>query len=234
MSALVLKLIACGCMLLDHIGFQWGILPLRYVGRMAFPIFLFLICNGYRHTSNPLRYALRLGIFALISQVPFSLFCYNRLWSSNWNVFFTLLMALLCIWAVDSLRKRCKWVCWLPAAVLFLLYHFQVLRSDYGGKAILMAMVFYWLEGKNWAITVGYIVALFYSPLVTLAKGLLLGGSVLDGFDSWTLIQGFSACALPLIFSYNGQKGGGSKLRRFAFYAFYPVHLLMLWLIRIV
>ena len=65
MSALVLRCIACIAMLFDHIGFQYNILPFRIVGRIAFPIFVYLICNGYRHTSDRGKYALRLGFFAL-------------------------------------------------------------------------------------------------------------------------------------------------------------------------
>ena len=116
MSALALKIIACVCMLLDHIGYFWGIDSLRIIGRLAFPIFVYMIYNGYRHTSNKGKYALRLAIFAVGTQIPFNLFCYGTLWYNNGNVFFTLLAALLCLWSVDAMlkHKTLRWFCLLP------------------------------------------------------------------------------------------------------------------------
>ena len=100
MSALTLRILACLFMLLDHIGYSLGgshplYLPLRCIGRLAFPIFVFLVVNGFRHTSNRPRYALRLALFAVISQVPFALFCGQKTYFSNGNVFVTLLICLL-------------------------------------------------------------------------------------------------------------------------------------------
>ena len=86
MSNFYLKLIACICMLIDHIGYLF--FPqyefLRVIGRIAFPIFSYLITEGYTHTSSIRKYSLRLLIFALISQIPYML-VFN---TSNLNIFF--------------------------------------------------------------------------------------------------------------------------------------------------
>lgn len=244
MSALVLKAIACGAMLLDHIGFAADIDFLRLIGRIAFPIFLYLIYNGYRHTSSRLRYALRLGLFALISQVPFSLFQYGSVWSFHGNVFFTLLVCLLCIWAADSMRKdwKIKWLSMGPALGFFFLYHFGILRSDYGAGAVLASMAFLFLDGKKWyhqvLLTVAYICCIFYQPILAFCAGALQGNwNYMPELTAWKRAQICSVAAFPLIFSYNGEKGrvsGGKtmeKIVQYGFYAFYPIHMLALWLI---
>lgn len=233
-------------MLIDHIGYCTNSMPLRIVGRLAFPIFLYFIYNGYKHTSSRWRYALRLGVFALISQIPYSLFIYNSLWNTNGNVFFTLLMALLSIWVADVMSKHrvLKWFSLLPAIAVFFLYHYGILKSSYGARAIIMAMVFMLFDGKGvvgWILTtLGYMFALFYAPILSCALGVLRGrGFQFPAVSEWSLIQAFSALALPLIFAYNGKKGKlpfgdkGAKIVQYGFYLFYPVHQLVLWLIRI-
>ena len=71
---MALRIIACVSMLLDHIGFAFNINILRIIGRLAFPLYVYLLYNGYKHTSNRFLYAVRLGVFAAVSQIPFSLF----------------------------------------------------------------------------------------------------------------------------------------------------------------
>ena len=243
MSALMLRLIACGAMLLDHIGFVCGCGVLRTVGRFAFPIFVYLIYNGYRHTSSPAKYALRLGIFALISQIPFSLFCHYASYFQNGNVFVTLLLALLCVWSADVLKKNrvTKWFCLLPAAVVFGLYYFEIIKSDYGAKGVLMSMVFWALNGKAlWKRLVTCVLVLcvvYYLPILDCVLALIRGNGFLFSLTSWEKTHVWSLLALPLIFAYNGQKGKmpggkvGAKIAQYGFYAFYPVHMLLLWLI---
>lgn len=242
MSVLVLKIIACAAMLIDHIGYSLNITPLRIIGRIAFPIFLYLICNGYRHTSDKRRYAFRLLIFAFLSQIPFSLFCYNTLWYNNGNVMFTLLMALLCIWSADIMmqHKVLRWFSILPAVGVFFLYHFGIVSSDYGAKAIIMVMVFFLFDGKKIVnrilMLVGYLFALFYAPILSWIVHLILGdASFVPQLSQWSILQLGSLLALPMIFLYNGNKENCGKWNRwiqYGFYAFYPAHLLVLWCLR--
>lgn len=247
MSALLLKIIACTAMLLDHIGYFWNIYPLRIIGRIAFPIFVYMIYNGYRHTSSKWKYALRMGIFAVVSQIPFSLFCCGRLFYNNGNVFFTLLAALLCLWSVDVMRKHrvLRWCALLPTVAVCILYYFGIFASDYGAVGVLMILVFYFCDRKGWGwklLTVfGFFCAVYYMDLLAAAKAvclLVLGkNSVLPALDQWTLTQAFSGFALPLIFVYSGKKGnvpGGkitAKLVQYGFYLFYPAHMLVLYLL---
>lgn len=239
MSALLLRVIACVAMLIDHIGYQYGIVFFRQLGRIAFPIFVFLICNGYRHTSSPLRYGLRLGIFALISQVPFSLFCYNLLWQDKGNVFMTLFLSLVCIWWADRFwkKKNLRYLAFLPAFVICALYYLQVWDSDYGIRGILLALMFFFFarEGKKktWILVAGMLIAIYY-PVAIKCLQWFLGGAV-PRVSSWEKTQIYSLFALPLILSYNGQKGSTpgtpllAKLTQLGFYFFYPAHMLVLW-----
>ncbi len=249
MSALSLRILACLFMLLDHIGYCLGgshplYLPLRCIGRLAFPIFVFLIVNGFRHTSNRPRYALRLALFAVISQVPFALFCDQKTYFSNGNVFVTLLICLLVLWATDALRRQkwLKWFSFLPSLAVFALYYFGLLHSDYGSKAILMTMTFYLFEGKHILTAAGVLASVYNGRLISLgfaALHLLQGRDVsLTPLSRWEWAQLCSLAALVPIFLYNGEKGrspkspAAAKAGQLGFYLFYPAHLLLLWALR--
>ena len=249
MSALTLRILACLFMLLDHIGYCLGgshplYLPFRCIGRLAFPIFVFLIVNGFRHTSNRPRYALRLALFAAVSQVPFALFCGQKTYFSNGNVFVTLLICLLVLWATDALRRQkwLKWFAFLPSLAVFALYYFGLLHSDYGAKAILMTMTFYLFDGKYILTAAGMLASVYNGRLISLGSAvlhLLQGRDVsLTPLSRWEWAQLCSLAALVPIFLYNGEKGrspkspAAAKAGQLGFYLFYPAHLLLLWALR--
>lgn len=240
-SALLLRAIACGCMLLDHVGYLWaGRYPalqiLRYIGRLAFPIFVFLLVNGYRHTRSRLRYALRLLVFALISQVPFGLCLYRDIFHTG-NVFFTLLISLLCLWATDCLwqRKKTRALALLPSIAVCGLYYFGLLRSDYGMKGVLLALVFFFFDGRKLLTVLGSFFALYSPTLLGYGMGLfqlMRGRSYVFRLpNSWGRTQLFALLALVPIFFYRGKKGRSpknpiaAKALQYGFYLFYPVHL---------
>lgn len=281
-SAFALRTIAIVCMLLDHIGLCLPKMPLspyfRIIGRPAFPIFVFLIVNGYRHTRSKPKYALRLGIFAVLSQIPFNLmlhaskasaanavqamlrplsggeFSFNALKFLvggmpavngeyiTGNVFFTLLFSLLCLWFAAELWKKGKaWrvVAFVPAVLLCILYHFGYLHTDYGMKGILLALVFYFFDGKKILTAIGSFAALFAPTIISYGFQLL---NMLRGRayafnlpDDWTMKEAFALLALIPIFLYCGKKGyspkskAGAKALQIGFYLFYPVHMLVLW-----
>lgn len=249
MSALVLKIIACVTMVLDHIGYAFGIESLRIVGRLAFPIFVYLIYNGYQHTSSKWKYALRLAFFAIISQIPFNLFCYHTLWRGNGNVFFTLLAALLSLWSVDGMRRHkvLRWFCWIPTAAICALYWKGILVSDYGAIGVLMILVFYVCDrkGLGWKLlTIAlFLCAEYHIFLIACARAILLRllskPSLFPVMSDWQMTQAWALLSLPLIFAYNGKKGPSPKSKRLAklcqlgFYMFYPLHMVILWFLSI-
>lgn len=244
MSVFALKMIASATMLLDHIGYFLNMDVLRCIGRIAFTIYLFLIYNGYKHTSNPLRYALRLAIFAIISQVPYSLCFYRSVWYKTGNVIFTLLASVLCLWCADlfSKDKRLKWASVLPFIGVFCLYHLGVLNSEYGERAMIMMLVLFLFDGKGIVgellIAAGFAFSLIYQPFLDFAKGLVHGQfDFVFRLGRWQWMQLWALAALPMIFLYTGKKGPAfqskftKKAVQYGFYLFYPAHILVLWLI---
>lgn len=208
MTSFDLKCIAIVSMLIDHIGaFLFpGEIWMRYVGRLAFPIYCFLIAEGYFHTKDVHRYMSRLLIFSFISEIPYDLARYNVwFYKDHQNVFFTLLLGLICVYALDNFQELWKHVC--VFAFIGLITHF-IIKPDYGIGGVILIVCFY-LFRQN----------VFMKYLSVSAINILYYGN----------IQSFGALALLPIHFYNGKKGPSAK---YLFYFFYPVHLVVLYLIR--
>lgn len=211
MSGFALKLIAALAMLTDHIGavlFPQYIV-LRYIGRIAFPIYCFLLVEGYEYTHSVCKYLRRLGLFALISEIPFDL-AFRRTvfeWDDQ-NVFCTLFLGLLGIYLYQKLlcRLPVKWqfTAWLPFAAAAVTAEY--LHTDYGAFGVIIIWAFYVFRKKR--------VALF----------------VFTGITYWvmTKIELFALCAYFPIFFYNGKRGPDRRWIQYGFYVFYPAHLLLL------
>ena len=200
--------------------YEW----LRYVGRMAFPIYCFLLVEGFLHTRNVAKYAGRMAVFALISEIPFDLAISGRWWiySSN-NVFFTLVLGLLAIWALSYIEKFHEF--WqekqfepilgrilLFSAGLIVIVGFgaiadMVLFTDYGFGGVVAIAVLYLLRGQR--------IIAFAVAVLTL--------TVITGD-----IEILAMLMVYPIMKYDGTRGKNIK---YVFYAFYPVHLLILALI---
>ena len=197
---------------------------MRYIGRMAFPIYCFLLVEGFLHTRNVAKYAGRLGLFALISEIPFDVSLegswYEPLYS---NVFFTLALGLITIWALSYIEKIAEfWMekQWEPilgriltrsAALIVILtmglFAEMVLYTDYGLGGIIAIAVLYLLRGNK---TIAFAAAVLALTIVT------------DDIEILALFM------LYPIMKYDGSRG---KNLKYIFYAFYPVHLLVLALI---
>lgn len=223
-SGSALKLIAVIAMVADHSAYLLsGDIPLlrmslltlgetsitvyyllRRIGRLAFPIFCFLISEGYLHTRNKKRYARNLLLFALISELPFNLMAGGSLFfPGKQNIYFTLLMGLLMIHIAETVPEEWKKaLLLLGAAGLTLL-----LDADYGLKGALLVLLVYVLRSRS-------------ALRAVLAYPLLSGGlAALAAF-------------LPISL-YNGKRGFIQKpLVKYSFYLFYPLHILLLLLIR--
>lgn len=199
-----LKCIAIVSMALDHTGavLYPSQIWLRCLGRIAFPIFCFLIVEGFFHTHDVRRYMGRLGVFALISEIPYDLaFRGVFLEYGHQNVFFTLLIGIGMMLLLERNRE------WPVKAVILLLAMWLavLIRSDYNFRGVLLIFVFYIFHESRWlAVTAGGFWNFLY-------QGVIQKYGVLS--------------VLPLAL-YNGERG---RKMKYFFYIFYPAHLLLLY-----
>ncbi len=178
----------------------------RCAGRLAFPIFVFFLVEGFFYTRDKRRYGLRLLLFALLAELPFDLALSGR-WvdPAYQNVLFTMLFAFLTLWGLTaSARQPLLQMLWVLAGCGAA----EVCRTDYGAFGILLAAGLYWTRGGERQLALGAAL------------------SVLESIRTW----GMAALAfIPLAF-YDGQKGRWPG--RYFFYVFYPAHLFVLYLVR--
>ncbi len=234
LTAAHLRWIALGAMLLDHLwamvvpGSQW----MTYAGRIAFPIFAFQIAEGARHTSDFRRYALRLLAFACVSEIPFDLmYASTAFYPFHQNVMFTLLLGLLAVRGLERARAERT----VKAAALGLLGLLGAWlagtagMTDYGGMGVLTVAAFCVFRDFPLA-RLGQAVCLLLLNMVFFRGeyiSLELLGRVLE-----IQTQGFALLALVPIWLYGGEKGRGGRVLQYGSYAFYPLHMLALYLIK--
>jgi len=193
-------------MLIDHVGavlFPENMV-LRCIGRLSFPIFCFLLTEGARYTRDIRKYMIRLGGFALISEIPYDLAFHGKVVDPGYqNVFFTLLLGLILIYMLERSAE-------LPlkaVEILAVMSAADFLRTDYSFKGILLIAVFYLLRENLWLKTA-----------CAAMWNFLWNGS----------IQGYGALAMLPIAMYNGERG---RKMKYFFYVFYPAHLIILFLV---
>lgn len=231
-SSFSLHLLAMGLMLCDHL---WATVLSRYdvltwLGRIAFPIFAFLLVEGYFFTGNLRKYMGRLLFWAVLSELPF-----NLMYSGSWiypfhqNVLWTFLMGLCCVHLIHQQAKKGKPLL-TCLAVLFwggLFYGLAFLTMvDYFGYGIATILVFYLFRGRKWWCALGQLLGLFW------IHGVAMGGlSVPIDLLGHTFLfpqQSLACLALIPIWLYRGRQGHHSKGLQIGFYAFYPLHMLIL------
>jgi len=232
LSAAALHIIAMTLMLMDHL---WAtLLPaqewLTCAGRLAFPIFAFMAVEGYFHTRSFKKYALRMLLFAVLSEVPFDLM-YGGTWfyPVHQNVIWTLLLGLLGIHLMEIVRKKQK--IWLTLLVSVLVVAAGGLLGtlcmvDYYGVGVLTVFLFYFFRGRKWWCLLGQAAALYWVN-VELLGGLMYPVQLL-GMDLELCQQGLALLALIPIWLYRGRQGYHSKPFQYACYGFYPIHMLVL------
>jgi hypothetical protein len=230
-----LKWIAMITMLIDHMGYLllgYGVLwvlpesaiqyvkwyriywMMRCVGRVAFPVYAFLLTEGIAHTRDWKRYAWRLGIFAFLSEIPFDFMCFQKPFSmAGQNVFFTLLIGLLTVKAAEHASGRIsgekRMTVWIVITGLGCVTA-VLLRTDYDYTGVILIVLLHLLRGTRIRQCVGG----FFWLAISL--------------KSWQYLGGL-AFAFLLIGIYNGERGSGRG--KYAFYAFYPLHMLALYLL---
>ena len=218
-----LKFLACAIMLLDHIGatlIPWG--TLRIIGRLAFPIFCFLLAEGAHYTRNPRNYLLRLGIGAILSELPFDLALFGS-WSwQHQSVMITLLLGAMALLAMKRMTQP------LLKILVLLLFAFlaDFMNTDYGGAGVLMIALFGLTRERKY----GWLVQLLGMYLI--CRWIIPGG-VVWFIDRYVFIEIFAILALIPIWLYSGKKSTSSRAVQWAFYLFYPVHLWILYLMSI-
>ncbi len=229
-----LKAIALITMAIDHIGAVLfpDLLWIRLIGRIAFPIYVWLLIQGFLHTSSFPRYALRLGAFALLSELPFDLAFSGGVNWEDQNVFFMLLCCLLMLYVLRLIRRQERWPLWLrAAATLATVFAASSLAAlggfDYGFAGPVLAAGMYLLRGRV-GVCISFLLffAAYYFALR--AQGYAPMLSVYN-----VAIEAFCLPSALLICLSNGRRrwrGAGGK---WFFYAFYPAHLLLLYWIHL-
>lgn len=219
-----LKWIAIVTMFIDHaaaailariiIGYgnSWELYQtyevMRTIGRVAFPIFCFLLVEGFMHTQDVYKYMRRMAVFVVLTEIPYDLaFSARFLAWEDQSVMLTLLIGLLTMWGCDLIEKKLaenylgQWIGFaLCLAVGMQLAY--LLNTDYAHKGVLSIMAMYFFRRER--------------------NMQVLAGGLTFYWEPWALL------AFPLIYLYNGQRG--MKMKYF-FYAFYPLHLLFLYAI---
>lgn len=236
LSASTLHLLAMIFMLCDHLwatiipGNQW----LTCVGRLAFPIFAFLLVEGYFHTHNLKKYALRLLFFAVISEIPFNLmYSSSVIYPFHQNVIWTLLLGLGLIRLNElAVRTGKVWIRVLAGGLTVLLGLLlgTITMLDYYGAGVVIILVFYFFRKRTWWCLLGQILTLYYLN-VEILGGYYFEISVL-GVKLEIVQQGLALLALIPIWLYRGEKGIDNKWFRYLCYGFYPAHMLILYVVR--
>ncbi|WP_455258411.1 TraX family protein [Peptoniphilus asaccharolyticus] len=226
-SSSTLKIIAMVCMLIDHVaagivnnGFYDVTLLgmnsseishiMRSIGRIAFPIFLFLLIEGFNRTRDVKKYILRLLIFAFISEIPFNMALRGSVFDiSSQNVYFELFLILAMLYCLKTFEDKFKGFSKILVRFIiigaFALIS-EVIKADYGVYGIVAAAIMYAFSSSREARALSIIPAFafeMFMPAVFLAS--------------------------PLVYFYNGKRGINLK---YVFYAFYPLHLILIGIIR--
>ena len=219
-----LKILAIVTMVIDHIGAAFPrstasvmlhigqkrlmlYTVMRFIGRLSFPIFAFLLVEGFLHTRDRERYGIRLAVFALLSELPWNLLHADAWRYETQNVFFTLLLGYLGLCLIERIQKEGGKD---PKTIFFLIASFavsSVLKADYGSSGFGFILMLYLLRAQ---------------PLFQAVVGACFLTS------RWQAGLAFFPIGL-----YNGKRGFiHGKILSILFYAIYPVHMLILYWIK--
>ena len=254
LSSFTLKIIAIIFMVIDHVNSYLGEflhLPAwtSLLGRFVAPLFVFFLIEGYFYTKNKTKYFSRLfvgGILMYAINISHNLLTkdtFNHPITGEFdvfqliqgqNIFMTLAFIMLFIWLIDSMRVKqldLKQKLFCSIAIVLLISF--ILMSEGGMYEIVVALIFYFFRGNFKRIAIS----------MTIFCGLLLGKTLftyftVTGIGTLYQLLTFSnefmmISVLPFIYLYNGQRGGSNKVwQKELFYYFYPVHLIIIYLLR--
>lgn len=226
MSSFVLKIIACFAMFIDHLNYVFwdSSTYLNCIGRFAFPIFAFQITEGYIHTHNLKKYFGKLFIFAIISQIPFMLFKSIFSQDFSFNIMFTLLFGLCFIVIYNKTNQILGLFCGILLAIFAEKLHF-----DYGWYGITIIMIFYIFKNYKVLMACSFIFITILKYLLPIANLGVFGVlNILCSLNLYSMFCLFTCLSIIFILFYNNKKGRNLK---YFLYIFYPVHLLLLYLL---
>ena len=226
LSANVLKIIALVSMTIDHIGviFFPSEIGWRIVGRLAFPLFAFFIAEGTKHTRNKLRYFLMIFALGVVCEIFARAFAHT----TECNILLTFSVSIGLIYALDWMKKsadngkisRAVW-----ASVVLVV----AIGAAFVASHILPQYIS-WFGGFDYGFF-GIMVPVFVSvfdnkwlKLLCFATSLVL--MVLLRTPYWA-VQWFCLVAVVLVLFYNGKRGKYNI--KYLFYAYYPLHLAVLY-----
>ena len=230
-----LHIMAMVFMLCDHL---WGtIVPgadwLTCIGRLTFPIFAFMIVEGYFHTKNLRKYVKRLLIFAILSEIPFNLAMGSRLfYPIHQNVLWSFLISIGLIHWNEKVKEKQLWkrAVVVIASICIGYIGGIITFVDFYNAGILTVLAFYYFRGRKWWCYLGQFLCLWYINFE------MLGGYSYEvnilGEIHFIARQGIAVLALIPIWLYKGRQGYHSKKIQFFYYAFYPMHLLILGIMK--
>lgn len=205
-----MQIIAMLTMLIDHVGYIFfpGELYLRVIGRIAFPIYCYLLVQGHIHTSSRPRYLRRLFVIAVITQIPYNM----ALDPGGWNVVFTLLLSAIVLVILDKLPNLWLGIPVVFAAVLLMDY----LPLDYNAYGLLLVLIFryarsYWLVAAHFMLNVFFL--FYYNWLVQMAS----------------LLPTVFIALTPGVLKQLEKR----RIPRWVWWSFYPGHLAVLAIVKI-
>ena len=210
-------------MLLDHIGATLYPSPkLRCIGRLAFPIYCFLLAEGLRNTKHKGKYLLRMGIGLILSELPFDMLFFGGFTWAHQSVMFTLGLGCLMGFVMEKLPY------WPLKCLVAVPFYFAAewLKTDYGGIGVLMVALFILTEDLPWKRLIQAAGLLILNYMITSTSITLFG----IRFQ----IQLLGTFAMVPICLYSGQKLTRSRLVQWGFYLWYPVHLSILYILYLV
>ena len=230
-----IKYVAIIAMIIDHIGMfllspgvaeaAWPKVALyasmRVIGRLTGPIMLFFLVEGFIHTSSRKKYAIRLLVFGLISQIPYALSHYNTLPVMDFNVIITLFITFLMLVASEKIKNR----------VLRIIVTFALIMvtfcCDWGVVGPFMAWLFYQFRNDRKMQVKAYA---FVCAIQVISAAIFLAKNGCHWYgEMW---QAGMFLVIPFLLSYNGQAGSKAAVNKWIFYIIYPLHFLVFWVIK--
>lgn len=231
----ILKIIAIITMIIDHFGYYfYDCIPqevyyiCRAVGRIAMPIFTYLVIEGYFNTSNLKKYILRLILFAVVTQISFFILdfvaqekSYNLVYTANILFSFVVLLSLMKLFENAIEKKSFKNKLLFVIMICIVIFMYQAIKFDYGISLLLLGISMYLCKK-------------YISNISMYKFAIAITTIIITIISATRYIQLFSILAVIPIILYNGKLGKKSKLLKTLFYLIFPLQHISMYLLSII